>query len=171
MDGLTEWKKLRSVLGQMQQWEADRYKAHLKESDRYATHKLYDSVKAVDSNIVFKVENGIDTFEVYLEMEHYWKYVENDTKPHWPPVGALAEWVKIRRSSLLQRFAKKGKKLPTDKQLEFLVGRKISQFGTKGKPDLQMTIDEANKYWTERISEAISKDVNDMMTKLSRGLI
>lgn len=171
MEGLSEWKNLRQTLREMQMWEAERYKAHLKESDRYATHRLYDSVKAVDSNIVFTIENGVDTFEIYLQMEDYWKYVENDTVPHWPPVGALREWVQVRRSSLIQRFANNSKRLPTDKQLEFLVARRISEVGTKGKPDLEMTLSEANKYWKDKIAEAINKDVGDMAVQITRSLM
>lgn len=46
---------------------------------------------------------------------NYTGYVENDTKPHWPPKGSLAGWAHRHH-------------IP-----EFLVRRKISRFGTKGK--------------------------------------
>lgn len=168
---LSEWNELRKVLVQMQQWEAERYKEHLKDSDRVATGQLYNSIKAVPSNIVFTTTNETDTFEIYLQMEDYWKYVEADTKPHWPPVDKILQWVKVKRSSLLQRFKGNGKRLPTDNQLAYLVGRKISKFGTTGKPDLQMTINEANKYWVNKIGEAIAKDVNDMAVEIIKYIM
>lgn len=170
MEGI-DWKNLREVLVKMQQWEADRYKEHLEKDNRLASKQLYNSVKAVPSNIVFTTNNGTDSFEIYLQMEDYWKYVEHDTVPHWPPVNKLLDWVKVKRGSLLQRFQGNGKRLPTDNQLAYLVGRKISKFGTTGKPDLQMTIDEANKYWVDAIGQAIAQDVNEMAVELVKYLM
>lgn len=168
---ICEWNNLRTTLFEMQKWEAERYKAQLKSDDRVATSKLYDSVKALQENIVFTVVDDTDRFEIYLQMEDYWKYIESGTVPHWPPSGALMDWVKVRRSSLLERFKGNGKRLPTDKQLEFLVRRKIAQFGTEGKPSLKMTLDEANKFWTAKIGEAIAKDVNEMTVEVIRYIM
>lgn len=170
MEGI-EWTNLLQTLREMQIWEADRYKQRLKESDRVATGKLYDSVKALQENIVVTVEGDRDIFEVYLQMEDYWKYIESGTRPHWPPVSALMDWVKVKRSSLIERFKGKSKRIPTDKQLAFLVARSISIKGTEGKPDLKMTLDEANKFWKQKIIEAINKDVKEMSVKLIRYLM
>lgn len=170
MEGI-EWKNLLEVLRQMQVWEADRYKEQLKASDRVATGKLYDSVKALPENIVVTVQGDTDVFEVYLQMEDYWKYIEAGTVPHWPPVDKILEWVKVKRESLLQRFRGNGRRLPTDNQLAYLVGRKISIYGTDGKPDLKMTLDEAKKVWTSKIVQAINLDVKDMAVKLTKYLM
>lgn len=170
MEGI-EWKNLLETLREMQIWEADRYKQRLKESDRVASGQLYDSVKALPDGIVVTTVGDTDVFEVYLNMQDYWKYIESGTVPHWPPVNKLLEWVKVKRGSLLERFRGNGKRLPTDNQLAYLVGRKISKFGTEGKPDLQVTLDEAKKYWTDRITEAIAKDVSDMAVQLTKYLM
>lgn len=170
MEGI-EWKNLLETLREMQMWEAERYKEQLKADDRVATTKLYQSVKALPENIVFTVQGDTDVFEVYLQMENYWKYIEAGTVPHWPPVDKLLEWVRVKRVSLLERFKGKSKRLPTDNQLAYLVGRKISKFGTEGKPSLKMTLDEAKKVWTKRITDAIGQDVNDMAVKLTKYLM
>ena len=78
-------------------------------------------------------------YKIYLQLEDYWKYLENGTKPHFPPVEKIAEWIRIK--PVLPRPNAKGK-LPTQKQLAFLIARSISIKGTKPTHTLQQTIDE-----------------------------
>ena len=78
-------------------------------------------------------------YKIYLSLEDYWKYLENGTKPHFPPVEKIAEWIRIK--PVLPRPNAKGK-LPTQKQLAFLIARSISIKGTKPTHTLQQTIDE-----------------------------
>ena len=78
-------------------------------------------------------------YKIYLRLEDYWKYLENGTKPHFPPVEKIAEWIRIK--PVLPRPNAKGK-LPTQKQLAFMIARSISIKGTKPTHTLQQTIDE-----------------------------
>lgn len=78
-------------------------------------------------------------YRIYLQLEDYWKYLEYGTKPHFPPVDKIAEWIRIK--PVLPRPNAKGK-LPTQKQLAFLIARSISIKGTKPTHTLQQTIDE-----------------------------
>ena len=78
-------------------------------------------------------------YKIYLQLEEYWKYLEYGTKPHFPPVEKIAEWIRIK--PVLPRPNAKGK-LPTQKQLAFLIARSISVKGTKPTHTLQQTIDE-----------------------------
>lgn len=78
-------------------------------------------------------------YRIYLQLEDYWKYLEYGTKPHFPPVEKIAEWIRIK--PVLPRPNTKGK-LPTQKQLAFMIARKISREGTKPTHTLQQTIDE-----------------------------
>ena len=78
-------------------------------------------------------------YKVYLQLEDYWKYLEYGTKPHFPPVEKIAEWIRIK--PVLPRPNAKGK-LPTQKQLAFLIARSISVKGTKPTHTLQQTINE-----------------------------
>ena len=78
-------------------------------------------------------------YRIYLRLEDYWKYLEYGTKPHFPPVEKIAEWIRIK--PVLPRPNAKGK-LPTQKQLAFLIARSISIKGTKPTHTLQQTIDE-----------------------------
>lgn len=78
-------------------------------------------------------------YRIYLQLEDYWKYLEYGTKPHFPPVEKIAEWIRIK--PVLPRPNAKGK-LPTQKQLAFLIARSISKKGTKPTHTLQQTINE-----------------------------
>lgn len=78
-------------------------------------------------------------YRIYLQLEDYWKYLEYGTKPHFPPVEKIAEWIRIK--PVLPRPNEKGK-LPTQKQLAFMIARSISIKGTKPTHTLQQTINE-----------------------------
>ena len=78
-------------------------------------------------------------YRIYLQLEDYWKYLENGTQPHFPPVDKIAEWIRIK--PVLPRPNAKGK-LPTQKQLAFMIARSISIKGTKPTHTLQQTINE-----------------------------
>ena len=78
-------------------------------------------------------------YRIYLELEDYWKYLEYGTKPHFPPVDKIAEWIRIK--PVLPKPNAKGK-LPTQKQLAFMIARSISIKGTKPTHTLQQTINE-----------------------------
>ena len=78
-------------------------------------------------------------YRIYLQLEDYWKYLEYGTKPHFPPVEKIAEWIRIK--PVLPRPNAKGK-LPTQKQLAFMIARSISVKGTQPTHTLQQTIDE-----------------------------
>lgn len=79
-------------------------------------------------------------YRIYLELEPYWKYLENGTKPHFPPVDKIAEWIRIK--PVLPRPNSKTGKIPTQKQLAFLIARSISVKGTRPTHTLQQTMDE-----------------------------
>lgn len=76
---------------------------------------------------------------VSISLEDYWKYIEYGTNPHFPPVDKIREWIRVK--PVLPRPLPSGK-LPTENQLAFLIGRKISKFGTKPKPFLNNTKEE-----------------------------
>lgn len=68
-------------------------------------------------------------------------FVHEDTRPHWPPPGALAGWAKRHG-------------IP-----EFLVARKIAQEGTEGTPFL-----------TEAFDETLARDVAPTLRETARRI-
>ena len=137
------------------------YQDNLIKSDRLASGRLLNSVEYETS---FKGRSYI----VSLKLEDYWKYVEFDTKPHFPPLNQILEWIRVK--PILPRPDKNGK-LPTPQTLAFLIGRAMAgkspnqeklknpHGGTTGTHDLEKAIAEMNAKYEELLIEAIDKDI------------
>ena len=108
------------------------YASKLQETNHYASGNLANTQQHF-----ITYDNRY--YRIYLRLEDYWKYLEYGTKPHFPPVEKIAEWIRIK--PVLPRPNAKGK-LPTQKQLAFMIARSISVKGTKPTHTLQQTIDE-----------------------------
>lgn len=143
-----EFTNLNRVLTEYAERAVALYKDKLKGSNRIATGELIDSVRS-------EVKVGDTYIAVDLHLADYWKYVEWDTKPHWPPSGSLLKWIEAK--PIIPTPDKRGK-LPTPQSLDYLIRRKISKVGTKGTHDLATTIDELNAQFMPRIYEAIDAD-------------
>lgn len=89
-------------------------------------------------------------FSIYLSLEDYWKYLEYGTKPHFPPLEKIKEWIRIKPVVPLPQA---NEKLPTENQLAFLIGRKISREGT---PATHLLEDTQNIF---RLSDKIQKEM------------
>lgn len=125
--------------------------------DTNASGKLSKSIKGV-----VKMKGKYITISISLE--DYWKYIEYGTKPHFPPIDAIRKWIKVK--PILPRPLANGK-LPTENQLAYLIGRKISKVGTKAKPFLQPTIKEfdlVGKVYNEvleLVTKQITQEINE----------
>lgn len=151
-----EFENLKSVLLDYAIALQNKYKDNLMLSNRVATGEL---VKSVHYKTTFNDKEYI----IYLELEDYYKYVENNTSPHFPPVGAIMSWIKAK--PILPTPMKNGK-LPTPNQLAYLIGRKISIEGTKGTHDLEKTLKTINTEYEELIAEALEKDLSNSIDNI-----
>ena len=101
-------------------------------------------------------------FALYFVLPEYWYYAENGRKPgRFPPPDAILKWIQFKR---LVPTSRNGK-VPTTKQLVFLISRKIATEGTKGKPLLQQTIDETYNGLVDRLAEAIANELEKDIAK------
>lgn len=128
-------------------------KNKLKANDSYASGDLVNSIRGV-------VKQNGKYIVISIQLEDYWKYIENGTKPHFPPLDAIRRWISVK--PVLPRPLPNGK-LPTDNQLAYLIGRKISKVGTKAKPFLKPTItdfDLINKVYNEVLT-LINKQITE----------
>lgn len=148
MDNIT-WDNTRAVLEEYAMTVRNLYQDKLIINDHIATGNLINSLN-------YTVNVNGSRIEVSLELEDYWKYVEYDTKPHFPPVDALVNWIKAKPVLPHKTF---DGRLPDTKQLAYLIGRKISEEGTTGTHSLEQTIDEVNTIYELKIEEAIMKDL------------
>lgn len=158
MNDLMDLTEVQQVLQDYANDIRDRYKDVLANNGHIASQKLVNSIKT-------EVVVGEQFYEVTMNLEEYWKYVEYDTKPHFPPPDALLRWIEVK--PVIPRPGKSGR-IPTPKQLAFLIGRHINTFGTTGTHDLQKTKDDIYAWYHEKLSEALGRDIANYIRKIVR---
>ena len=146
---LSEFPKVYDVLERYAKEFIEQYKINLVQSGRPASGRLADSLS-------YKVDMGANVYAVDISLLDYWKYIESGTRPHWPPVSAIREWIKVK--PVIPRPMANGK-LPTESQLAFLIGRKISRVGTEGINDFQRANDEIFSRMEMSLAEAVTEDL------------
>lgn len=151
MDSLIKFPNLEMALNEYVKDVYDNYKNSLIEDDRVASGNLINSIETTI------VSNGI-LYTVELRLDETWKFVEYNTKPHWPPVNAILNWVKVK--PVLPREQANGK-LPTEEQLAFLISRKIANEGTTGTHNLEKTLDALNGFYMKKFEDALAKDLDE----------
>ena len=71
---------------------------------------------------------------VYLELDHYWKYVEYGRRAgKMPPADKIKEWIRVK--PIIPNPI--NGKIPDTKQLAFLIARKIGREGFEGKHPIE----------------------------------
>lgn len=153
---LLELTELQNVLQRFAIDIRDRYRDVLANNDHIASRKLVDSVRT-------EVVVGDHYYEVTMTLMDYWKYVEEDTKPHFPPPDAILKWIQVK--PVIPRPGANGR-IPTQKQLAFLIGRKIAREGTTGTHDLAKTKDDILPWYMEEITKALGHDMQNYIRKL-----
>lgn len=148
-----EWKHLTEVLERYGDLLCTKYKTYVPE----ASGALAQSAR-------YEVRYDGTSYEIGLWLEDYWKYVENGRKAgKFPPLSKIEQWIKVK--PVMPR-AYNGK-LPTEKQLTFLIGRKIAEEGTIGTKVLERSMDEVNNDMLMSIKQAIIEDIgNDFRSVL-----
>lgn len=154
---LIQLNELLQVLMDLARDIEDNYKEQLAASGRYTTeYALIDSVRT-------QVRAGDSGYEVVMNLNDYWKYVENGTKPHFPPPDKILTWIQIK--PIIPRPDALGR-TPTENQLAYLIGRKIAREGTEGTHDLEKTKDAIIPFYRERIAQALGHDMENYIRKV-----
>ena len=97
-------------------------------------------------------------------MADYWKYIENGRNPgKFPPTSKILEWIMVK--PVIPRPDQNGK-LPTPKQLAYLIGRKIANEGYEGSHDLQRANDTILEKYQNKIVAALSQDLGGYLQKI-----
>lgn len=130
----------------------DTYKNILIRDNKKASGNLIKSIKSLSIDFTSSKLSGS------ISLADYWKYVEYGRKPgKFPPPNKILDWVKIK--PILPRPINGIK--PTEKQLAFLIGRKISKYGIKAGNQFSEALDLVWAKDEKMISEAISMDLNE----------
>lgn len=130
--------EIKEICGQL----LERYKKAVEDSGHVASGSL---VNTASYNVEF---NGV-WLEVSFNLQEHWKYLENGTRPHFPPIDAIEQWITVKR--IVPRSY--NGKVPTTRQLAFLIARGISENGTKATKLLQKTIDSADDIVAQILNE------------------
>ena len=138
-----------STLEEYSEKAKELYKRKLTDKDINASYKLFNSVETT-------VKRGDDEFTVTINLEDYWKDVEDGKEPGDPPsIGKLISWIRIKP---VIPYADSRGRLPTEKQLAFLIWRKIDEKGTDGRHVLAETVEELNNYYLPKLQQALDSD-------------
>lgn len=153
---LISFDNLEAVLLEYGKEVRNLYQLNLVHSDRIASGELLNSCE-------FELQVNGSSYSVVLEMAEYWKYVENGRNPgKFPPTNKILEWIMVK--PVIPRPDKNGK-LPTPKQLAYLIGRKIANEGYEGTNDLKRASDSIYKKYQSKIVAALSKDLGGYLEK------
>lgn len=134
------------------------YKDKLNEKGNVASNQLKDTA-------TFTTEWRGDYYEVYFNLQDYWKYVEAGTKPHFPPISAIEEWIRVKK---VIPNSYNGK-VPTTKQLAYLISRSINKKGTKAYYPLKEAISDAEELINElayEIATSFDKEIQEEINTL-----
>lgn len=132
------------------------YKGLLKRDNKKATGNLIDSVKPLE------LEFANNKYTGSISLASYWKYVEYGRRKggKFPPFNKILEWVKVK--PVLPREINGIK--PTQKQLTFLICRKIARDGIEAGNQYKEALDLTWAKNKKLISDAITTDLNEAIT-------
>lgn len=163
-----EWKNTKLVLDEFGKQFIDAYRSGLDAKNANASKGLYNSLN-------FEVKIGKQSISLDILLNDYWKYLEYGCKgtetsypdayypAHFPPTKAIEEWIKIKPVIPEQRNGK----LPTQKQLAFLIARSINRKGIEPRFIFRDAVDDIWEQLKDALNEAIEKDVENNIKEIN----
>ena len=119
-------------------------------------------------NISFNVESDRGNFAIVFHLPSYWRYAEHGRGPgKMPPKGSLMQWMKFKQILPSPLTLSNGKTvLPSMESLEFLIRRKIGEYGTKGQHTWEITEQQIKDSLISDVKEALTKDFTEYLDSL-----
>ena len=163
------FENLRAVLHEYGEAVVAAYRREMDERGKNASHKLEKSLHiqvVTDGGGLFG-----PAFAVDLSLPAYWYNVEYGRPPcppskHWIPMEALIKWIKIKP---VIPYPDKNGRIPTTRQLAFLINRAINDPNRRGDdpkrpgiwptPVLQSAVEAVDAQFVPRIEAALYKDI------------
>lgn len=147
-----KFSRTEALLNSFAQTIVNRYKDKISE---YSSGKLY---KTIDYTITSKS----DSYLVTINLEEYWKVIENGRRAgaKMPPVSAIEKWINIRKILPRPITLKSGKqRVPTVQQLAYVIARSISRNGIAPRPFMRESIEDTLNDFRSKLSAAVREDV------------
>ena len=143
------WKNTEKVLQDFGKSFVEYYQSLLLEEDKVASGDLFNSVKYI-------IDINDNSIEVSISLLDYWKYIEHGRKSGtWPPINQIENWIRVKN---IKPYPYNGK-LPTIKQLSYLISRKIYERGIEPNPLFKKTTDNIIDLFKNELENAVTKDV------------
>lgn len=148
-----------SILQQYGNQIIDAYRRKLYEGGSNATGLLGNSLTTQ-----VNAEDGI--YEVTLQIQDYWKYVEYGRLPgKWPPFDVIRQWIQVK--PVIPTPSTRTGKIPTIEQLTFLISRKIGEEGIEPKYYLNNVIDEVDlTYLEDAITRSLENKLDNSLKQI-----
>ena len=147
-----KFSRTESLLNSFAQTIVNRYKDKISE---YASGKLYKTIN-------FEITKGSSNYIVTINLESYWIFLEKGRRAgaKMPPVSAIENWIKIRKIIPRPVTLKSGKqRVPTVKQLAYVIARSIAKRGIQPRPFMSESIDQTIEDFKSKLSAAVREDV------------
>jgi len=150
-----------AVLGAYGRALVENYREGLKDGDHIATKNLYNSVST-------EVKLNGQSFVVEFTMPFYGEFLEQGTRPHFPPLNDIEKWIRVKK--IVPRRDDQGR-LPTERQLAYLIARKISEEGTKATNLFEKANALTLNEWYQKIDQALTTDISNNLEEIIRTLV
>lgn len=158
---------LELVLGEMAEAVKAGYIANLQRHGHSASGNL-------TSTITTQVEKDGDWYEVSLNLQDYWAYVEDGTRGRQtglpgrkdPPVAPIYQWIAVKGIVPSRRNGR----LPSPLSLAYAIAHTIGEYGTIGTHDLQEAKDSIIPTWEDRILAALERDTLEYIEKVTADI-
>ena len=155
--GTIKWTNLRKVLEEYAQYFIQAARNDLGANKSYASGLLGDTMRSI-------VQIYDDHYEVDIELQDYWQYVEHGRRPgKFPPPNKIKEWIEIKP---VHPYPDAKGRMPTVDQLTFLIGRKIATEGTDPRPFFEKNIQPTYEHFQEAIALAIDEDLAEYIQEM-----
>lgn len=130
-------------------------------------HWTRDGKDRLIDTITTEVTVDGKTFTASLNMNHYWKYLEEGIQPAgkfnnpgWKSFPFILNWVQIK--PVLPRPDFRGR-IPSPKSLAYLIVRKRNLVGDPGTHGFEKTRDAVLPTYYERIKDALTQDIGNYL--------
>lgn len=125
------------------------YKQRLIEDGKVASGELVNSIN-------FIVDTGQNFISVSLSLVDYWVWVERGRAAgKFPPLDNILSWLHVKQILPDERNGR----VPDERQLAFLIARKIANEGIEPGNQLKETEEDINERWLKKIEDAITQDI------------
>lgn len=162
-DTLMDFPALRGVLQDLADDIKAGYIDQLTVDDHIASGDLINTMTV-------EVRQGDRAFSVTMDVNKYWKYLEEGISPTgkygnpgWKAYPFIREWIDIK--PVIPRPGPDGR-IPSPKQLAYLITRKIVEEGTTPSRNLEKTKDAILPIYMDRIRAAILEDSTKIIRKV-----